>query len=132
VIYLDSTVFLNGSLCVDEKGENARKLLTDVQSGKTPAATSALTYDEVSWVTKKHKDFNAALEAGEALLGMPNLTILPVDGDILRQAHELSKTYELHPRDAIHAACALSNGIHTVVSTDKDFDRVKEIKRHQP
>ena len=129
MIYLDSSVFLNASLRADERGESARKFLTDVQSGKSPAATSALTYDEVFWITKKRRNFEAALDAAEALLEMPNLTILAVDADALRLARKLSADHGLNPRDAIHAACALANGIRTMISEDPDFDRVKEIER---
>ena len=131
MIYLDSNVFLNGSLLVDGRGEIARKFLADVQGGKTPAATSALTYDEIFWVTKKYKGFKAALEATRALLEMPNLTLLPVDTEVLWAAHGLGERYELAPRDAIHAACALVNGIRTMVSDDEDFDRVKGISRRE-
>lgn len=129
MIYLDSNVFLHGSLSTDARGENSRKILTDVQNGKNPAATSALTYDEVFWVVKKHKGFDTALKAVEALLEMPNLAILPVDTDLVRQAHGLVKRYRLNPRDAIHAASALVHGISTVVTDDPDFDRIKEIKK---
>ncbi|MBS7657164.1 MAG: type II toxin-antitoxin system VapC family toxin [Candidatus Bathyarchaeia archaeon] len=131
MIYLDSSLFLNGALFVDERGERARKLLSEVQSGKKQAATSALTYDEVFWVIKKHRGFKAALEAAKALLEMPNLTLLPVETEVLWVAYGLSERYELNPRDAIHVACALANGIRVVVSSDPDFDRVKEIERRE-
>lgn len=128
MIYLDSSAFLNAFLDVGEKGNAARVLLDRVQKGE-PAATSALTYDEVFWVIKKYRCFESALLTSKALLQTPNLTFLPVDVEVLWTAYGLSEKYKLNPRDAIHAACALANGIHTVVSDDKDFDRVKEIKR---
>ncbi len=129
MIYLDATVFLNATLNTGEIGERARDMLVRAQSGETPAATSALTYDEVFWVIRKYRGFDSALEASKTLLEMPNLAILEVNLDVLWKAHGLGKTYKLHPRDAIHAACALANGMRTVVSEDKDLDRVKEIER---
>jgi predicted nucleic acid-binding protein len=129
VIYLDATVFLNAALNAGEIGGRARGLLAKTQNGETPAATSALTYGEIFWVIRKHRGFDAALEASKTLLEMPNLAILTVDVDVLWKAHGLGTTYKLHPRDAIHAACALANGIRTVVSEDEDFDRVKGLER---
>ena len=40
--------------------------------------------------------------------------------------------YKLRPRDAVHAAAALENKITTIVSYDKDFDLIHEIKRIEP
>ncbi|MEM3012816.1 MAG: type II toxin-antitoxin system VapC family toxin [Candidatus Hadarchaeales archaeon] len=131
MIYLDSSVFLEGALLADKRGETARKLLGEVQGGKRPAATSSLTYDEVFWVTKKYKGFKAALEVAKAMLEMPNLTFLPVDTEILWMAHGLSEKYGLAPRDAIHAACALASGIRLIISSDADFDRVRELQRKE-
>lgn len=128
MIYLDSSAFLNAFLGAGKKGETARDLLDRVQKGE-PAATSALTYDEVFWAVKKHRQFESALLASKAILETPNLTILPVDVEVLWMAHSLSEKYKIDPRDAIHAACALMNGIRTIVSEDSDFDRVREIER---
>lgn len=129
MIYLDAGVFLNAALNAGEIGNRARALLIRAQSGELPAATSALTYDEVFWVVRRHRNFDAALEASKTLLEMPNLAILAVDINVLWKAHELGRVYSLYPRDAIHAACALVNGLRTVVSEDEDFDRVNEIER---
>jgi len=128
VIYLDSSAFLNAFLGTSEKSRGARALLDRVQRGES-AATSALTYDEVFWAVKKHRRFEDALLASGALLETPNLTILPVDTEVLWMAHSLIGKYKLNPRDAIHAACALINGIRVVVSEDEDFDQVRELKR---
>jgi predicted nucleic acid-binding protein len=57
------------------------------------------------------------------------LTFLDVNDEILWSAYNLAKRYRLNPRDVIHLACALNHGIFTIVSEDKDFDKVKEIKR---
>lgn len=54
MIYIDSNIFII------------------IKDGKTKAATSVLTIDEVFWEIKKHKGRGTAIEIVEALLGMPN------------------------------------------------------------
>jgi len=122
-------VFLSAILKRGEEGKDVRNYLKRIQDGELQGATSALTYDEIFWITKKYRSFERALIASKAFLEMPNLTILPVDADVLWRAHKLSAKYKLHPRDAIHAACALMNNITTIISEDEDFDRVKGLER---
>jgi len=46
----------------------------------------------------------------------------------LLSLHYLEK-YALKPRDALHCATMQENEIEAIASFDKDFDKVKEIKR---
>ncbi|ATZ61519.2 MAG: type II toxin-antitoxin system VapC family toxin [Methanosarcinales archaeon Met12] len=129
MIYLDSTVLIYAILYADERGEWARNLLENVKVGERIAATSALTFDEVFWKVKKEKSFNAALRAGEAFLTMPNLTFISVDDEVLWESLALIKQYKLDPRDAIHAACAITHGSYTIISEDTDFDKIAVLSR---
>lgn len=129
MIYLDANVFLAAALHKGDTGKKAKTLLRQVQTGSTAAATSALTYDEVYWLVKKYRGRDDALMSAGALLMLPNLTILDVTVEAIWRAHKLLEDYALDPRDAIHAACALTRGIKTVVSDDGHFDRIKGIKR---
>ena len=40
--------------------------------------------------------------------------------------------YEIKPGDAINVATALENDVEIIVSYDKDFDKLEEIKRLDP
>lgn len=129
MIYLDANVFIFAAVNEGEKGKKSRKTIKDIREGKEKAATSALTFDEVIWKVKKERGKEAALRAGKAILEMQNLIILDVDAPILWEAYELIKNYKLDPRDSIHAACAITHGIYTMISDDPDFDRIKDISR---
>ena len=131
MIYLDSNVFVSAALYTDVLGDRAREIVGLVELGKVKAATSALTYDEVFWAVKKFKGRDAAVKAGDAFLSMLNLVMVNVDRDVLYKAHELiaGSGSALDPRDAIHAACALSKGINQILSEDGDFDSLNELKR---
>ncbi len=67
--------------------------------------------------------------AGEAFLNMPRLRLVAVNGDLLASTLIIMRKYHLDPRDSIHAASALAEGADTIVSEDKHFDKVTEIKR---
>jgi uncharacterized protein len=128
MIYIDSNVFIYATLNTTELGEKARSLLQRIQQGEEKAETSALTFDEVFWAIKK-LNFEAAIEATQALLNFPNLEIICVDRDLSLSALQIIKEYHLAPRDAIHVATALATKAEVVVSTDAHFDKIKELKR---
>ena len=128
MIYLDSNVFIFATVNTKEPGEKARLLLQRIQQGEEKAETSALTFDEVFWAVKK-LDFEAAIEACQALLNFPNLEIVSADREIAVSALQIIKQYHLSPRDAIHAATAIAGKAEAVVSTDAHFDRIKELRR---
>ena len=130
MLYLDANVFIYPVLYDGPRSRAATKLLARVESGKEPAATCALTFDEVFWVIARHAGRDAALRHASLLLGMPHLRVLPVREvetavalDFLRQHRKLS------PRDAIHAASSINAGIFTIVSDDSDFDEVPALDR---
>ena len=129
MIYLDANVFVLAVENDDILGEKARILLKNIQENKQRAATSALTFDEVVWKVFKLKDLEYALIAAQDFIEMPNLIFLDVNATIISKSLDLMRLYKLYPRDAIHAASALNNNIYEIISEDKDFDRIKELKR---
>lgn len=129
MLYIDSSVFLYAALSQEEIGNKARALLGEVQQGKKNACSSALTFDEIVWVVKRYRSMEDAIVAGEAFLNFPNLKLTPVNGDLLIEALEMIKKYRLDPRDAIHAASAISEEAEEIVSTDQHFDGIACLHR---
>ena len=132
MIYLDANVFLYALLydpSAIPDAEQSRKILTQVSEGNLPAATSVLSWDEIVYVVRKLSGQKAAMEAGERFLVFPHLRILDIDHSTLRKARELATQYGMKPRDAIHAACAIRSGIREFLTDDRDFDRVRELRR---
>ena len=85
--------------------------------------------DEILWNVKKHRTLDDAIDAGEAFLNFPNLELASVTGELVAFALSLIRKYRLDPRDAIHAATAITGKVDYVVSTDPHFDKIKELKR---
>jgi len=132
MIYVDSNVFIY-AVVADEKTEKktllSKKILLKIAQGSLKAATSSLTWDEFVWVIRRIFGSEVAIIEGKKFLRFPNLKILSVDEKVIREAQKIVEKYRIKPRDAIHVACALKNGIKKVISDDPDLDRVEEIER---
>ena len=127
VLYLDANVFIFAALSTKDYGDKAESLLDKVQRGEENAKTSALTFDEVFWEVKRNRGLEKALETVEAMLYYPNLDIIPADREIILSAMQIIRESNLAPRDAIHAATALAEKVDCIVSTDRHFEKVKEL-----
>lgn len=130
--YIDSNVFIYPILLdakSDRKAELCRNILLKIADGSISAATSAITWDEIVWVVRKTLGRDVAVREGEKFLEFPNLKLVKVDESIIRTAQKIAKKHSIKPRDAIHSACCIENGIEELLSDDSDFDRIDGIKR---
>jgi predicted nucleic acid-binding protein len=130
--YLDSNIFIYPLLYNDKIAEYSRRILSDVVNGKISACTSVLTWDELVHSIGKIKGKKYAILYGEKFLNFSRLVLLDANPMIILTAQGLIKKYGLYPRDAIHAATSIYNKTSEIISNDKDFDNIKEIKRIDP
>ncbi|MEM2210289.1 MAG: type II toxin-antitoxin system VapC family toxin [Nitrososphaerales archaeon] len=115
-----------------EEAKRSKDLLLRIAFGDVEAYTSIITWDEIVWVVKKTFGLEPSIEQGKLFLTFPNLKFLAVKKSIILRAQEILEKYKVKPRDAIHAATLIENKITSIVSYDKDFDIIKEIKRIEP
>lgn len=127
--YLDANVFIYAAMGEESKAVPAQKILQQVADGDMDACTSTLTWDEIVWAVKKALGYGDAIEEGLKFLSLPHLKLISADATVVMEAQRIIAEYKLKPRDAIHAATALKNGIKEFVSDDPDFDSVSGIKR---
>jgi len=132
VIYLDSNIFIYplvyGSSLEETKKANLH--LGRLVRGKISGCTSILTWDEVFYVVYKiTNNRKSARLAGEMFLVFPNLCHLSVDFGLVAGAQEIAAKFDIKPRDAIHAACALEFCDGEIISNDSDFDRIDGMTR---
>ena len=124
--YCDTNLFVN-AFSGDLK---SAKILTSVVKGEMIICTSTITWDEYIWaLNRKFKNYKLAIDGGHSFLAIPKINFIELNPRILKMAQEVIEKYNLHPKDAIHVATALYNGITEIISDDSDFDKVKEIKR---
>ena len=129
MVYVDANVFISSFLSQGEKTEQCKSILSRIASNDIPTFTSLLTWDEIAWIARKRLSIEDSIEEGKKFLEFPYLRLVEVNELIIKMAQDMMKRYNLKPRDAIHAATAVSNGIKEIVSDDPDFDVIKEIKR---
>lgn len=109
-----------------------QEVLQRALAGDLEAATDAEVHQEILYRYLALGLGSTAREVSERFqIVVPN--VLPVTiGDVVR-ARGLSETYPRLPaRDLIHIAVMLNNGIGSIVSADRHFDRVSEITRVDP
>lgn len=59
--------------------------------------------------------------------------VIPVTADVMDYARQLLDEYgSLMARDAVHAAVVTVSGLESITSFDRDFDRVKGLRRIEP
>ena len=127
-MYLDANFFILLNFDYKDKGEKARQILDQIVKGKS-AVTSVLTLDEVMWVIVKNKQEKELRNIIEEIYSIKNLVIKDVSNSIPLIALDIMERNKLRPRDAFHLAVMKVLGINTLVSDDKDFDKIQGIKR---
>lgn len=135
LLYVDSSVFIYPVIYDLEavaEAKNSTDFLVKMALGKVEAYTSSLTWDEVTWVTRKLFGIEISMDEARKFLNFPNLRMLGMRRSTIVRAQELAERYKVKPRDAIHAAVALENKIKTIVSYDEEFDAIDEIRRIEP
>ena len=129
MIYLDANLFIYSAIYSDERGKSAQKTLQNILTSSEPACTATLTWDEVVYVVKKHRNLKQAIEIGRSMMNMKNLSLINVTPEILKKAEDIMTKYKIEPRDAIHAACCIQQNATSIISEDSDFDQIQEFKR---
>jgi predicted nucleic acid-binding protein len=112
--------------------EPCRRLLADVEADREDANVDAEALQEVMHVYWHRKQYERGLDYLERLLVVFPAP-LPVTGDIIGATREILAAHPaLSPRDAIHAAVVLNHRLEAIISADRAFDQISEIKRLDP
>ncbi len=64
-----------------------------------------------------------------------DMEVLSIRNSEVTQFLELAEIYKkkgIPPRDLIHTSVMTNNGIHYIISSDKHFDKIKEVHRIAP
>ncbi len=126
--YIDSNIFIYAFEEPTALGDFCRKILFSTQAWGIQSITSCLTYDEVVHVLRRQWPKDLVIEYAENLLFSPTVFV-PTHKEILTLSLEFINATSLKTRDSIHVATMKFHNVTTIISEDKDFDAVREIRR---
>jgi predicted nucleic acid-binding protein len=106
--------------------------LRRVAEGKVRAASDVEVLQEILYRYHHLREIEKGFVVFEAFAqAVP--VIYPVLLEDALRAKELLRAHPgIKPRDALHAAVLRGRGLDTIVSYDRDFDRIPGIKRVEP
>lgn len=131
LVFIDANIFLE-VLLQDKKNEECKKFLSRVVSGEVQAITSDfIVYTCMIQLEQK----NTLKSMSEMVLFMnecAGLRVIRPSVQEINKAIMIAEKYKLDFDDAFVVACMLHSNITTLISLDKDFDKVPLIKRKEP
>ena len=130
--FIDTNIFMYAAGAAHRFKEPCQKIIQLMAEGGLKGATNTETLQEILYrylsIRKKREAFecmNQVLELVDACW--------PVTVEEVRGAEKLIENNpSLQIRDAIHISSMLFHDIKEIISADKDFDVVREIKRIDP
>ncbi len=129
---IDANIFLEVIL-KQEKKEECKNFLKLIRDKGIKALMSDFTLSAMIVVLLRKKKTSKEIRIFlYTITSNPNLFVYP---DLLPDkifATKLMEKYNLDIEDSLALHCAIANGCKEIVSLDKDFDKVKEIKRITP
>jgi len=130
-MFVDSNVFILAYISKDRKGSQCRSFIKRIISGEQSAVTSPLVFDEVAYALIECRGLEFAKKAWKNMADMAHLRIVAIDEKVLLYVPRYLEL-GLEPRDAFHAAAMYANGITTICTYDRHFDKVQGMKMQEP
>ncbi len=127
LVLLDSCIWIYHLERNPDYVDLTRMLLRQVATGDCRGISSELTLLEIQMAPIRQGQDEIAGEYEILLDNFPNLTLQPVDRNVLHRAVRLRARYKLKAPDAIILATGLELGASLAVTNDKQWKRVKGI-----
>jgi predicted nucleic acid-binding protein len=130
--FMDANVIMYAIGGVHPYREPCVMLLQKIKSGEVRVVSNTEVLREILY---RYFSIKKSFIAESAYTSLVELCeqILPVTLKDMQRALELLKRNpDITPRDAVHAATMIHNGIKKIHSTDPHFDRIPGIRRIKP
>jgi predicted nucleic acid-binding protein len=131
-VFLDTNVFLYAIGGESPHRDSCRNLLAAVGKGDVDAVTSSEILQEVLHIRTRRVDLADGIQAARSAASMVAEVLAVTGNDVLAACKVLEKHPQISARDALHVAVMKANQLHTLISVDKDFDPIRDIKRVDP
>lgn len=114
MIAIDSNIFIYWLERNPEFYEASAEVIKQVYSGDQTASCSTIVLTEI---------YSGSDKVIEAILKLPNLSVIPTTEAVAELAGKLRHTHNLKVIDAIHAASALHSGASSLITNDIPFSK---------
>lgn len=132
MFFVDANIFLEIALG-DERKEECKEILSRVQKNLLNAITSDfIMYTCLLQIESRLKSVEKMQNFLTFLDNMEGMQINSPNNETIYDAFEIMKKYKLDFDDSLVVAIMKSLGLEKLISFDKHFDKVREIKRLEP
>lgn len=131
-IYWDTNVFVYQSTPESPYFHDCLELSTFCLERKIFIQTSVETIQEIVHIAQKQKLQSLGLQISNKALKLIN-SLHPVTEATIQKFLSLAQKYpNITSRDLLHVAVCLENGLPTIITYDKEFKKISEIKSFSP
>ena len=131
-VFIDTAVVMYANGASHPLREACRSIMIQVGDGRLEAVTSAEVVQEIlhRFVSVRRPEIGIAM----ARLTMDAFApVLPITHALMRRVPDLAARYpSLSARDLVHAATCIHEGISEIITPDRGFDQVAELRRIDP
>lgn len=131
-LFVDTAVLIYAAGAAHDLREPCRRILLKIGSGALEATTSVEVVQEIlhRYMSIRRPDVGRQLASETMDVFAP---VLPVTHALMRRVPDLAERYpDLSARDLVHVATCIHEGITEIVSPDRGFDQVTEVRRIDP
>ncbi len=114
--------------------EKCKTLFVNIAKGQEPVAIPSIVFMESYHALVRAYNF-PDVEVKKRMISIinsENIIVLNISVSTILLAFEIAEEYKTGGRDSLIAASLLENNIKEIYSHDKDFDRIKILKKIDP
>jgi predicted nucleic acid-binding protein len=132
IVFVDTSVLMYAAGGEHPLREPCRTIVDGIGRRSISAVTSIEVVQEIL-----HRYLSIGRAAGGIALAEETMDlfapVLPITHALMRRVPEIARRYPaLSARDLIHVATCIHEGITEILSTDRGFDAVQEVRRIPP
>lgn len=131
MFYIDSNIFFYAKTMDRRYGKSCAKIVRNPAKGEIDGMASTLMLLEVANALRKYGLVGEVKDEIDAIYSLP-MKIVPLNDTIIRWAGGIYDEVKISPYDCVHAATMKKFGVKEIISVNKDFDKVPNIKRIKP
>lgn len=131
-VFIDTAIIMYAAGGEHPLRDPSRRILSRIGEGELDGVISVEVIQEIlhRFVTVRRSQIGET-QAGEAMDFFA--PVLPITHALMRRVPELMRRYpSLDARDLVHLATCIHEGISEIISPDRGFDQVAELRRIDP